>query len=243
MSTPGSRAGRDLFDQLNIDYEKAYHDNEFKVSCVRKAISMLPLGSRVLDVGCGTGMPVSEMLSKAGLQVVGCDISPRMIQLAQERVDGSFTVSDMLEYKPEGKFAAVFIIFSQLQLSYADFHSAAYKYANALQVGGILAIGQMPSDIYVKDDSCYDETRTYVEDYETPFMGEQLPTLMLSAKGQLDFLRSMGLEIVSDAIDTFQPNNEKCEPEEQQYIIARRPNEQPLAQPRPLPRAGELAKG
>jgi hypothetical protein len=48
----------------------------------------------------------------------------------------------------------------------------------------------------------------------------------------------MGLEIVSDTIDTFQPNNEKCEPEEQQYIIARRPNEQPLAQPRPLPRAG-----
>jgi len=238
MSTPGSRAGRDLFDQLNIDYERAYRDNKFKVSCVRKAISMLPPGSRVLDVGCGTGIPVSEMLSEAGLQVVGCDISPRMIEFAQERVKGSFIVSDMLEYKPEGKFAGVFIIFSHLQLSYADFYSAAYKYANTLQAGGILAIGQMPSDSYVKDESCYDETRTYVEDYDAPFMGEPLPTLMLSAKGQRNFLSSMGLEIVSDAIDTFQPNNEKCEPEEQQYIIARRPNEQPLAQPKPHPRAG-----
>ena len=237
MSTPGARAGLELFDELNIDYEKAYHDNEFKVACVRKAISMLPSGSRVLDVGCGTGMPVSEVLSKAGLQVIGLDISPRMIELAQERVNGSFTVSDMLEYKPEGKFAGIFIIFSQLQLSYADFHTAVYKYTNVLEAGGILAIGQMPSDKYVKDESHYDKTRTYVEDYDTPFMGEQLPTLMLSAKGQLDFLRSMGLEIVSESIDLFQPNNEKCDPEEQQYIIARRPNDQPLAQPKPLPRA------
>lgn len=237
MSTPGARAGLETFDELNIDYEKAYHDNEFKVSCVQKVISMLPSGSRVLDVGCGTGMPVSEMLSKAGLQVVGCDISPKMVELAQSRVKGSFAVSDMLEYKPEGKFAGVFIIFAHLQLSYADFHSAAYKYANTLQAGGLLAIGQMPSDKYVEDESDYDETKTYVEDFPAPFMGEMLPTFAMSAEGQLDFLRSMGLEIVSNKIDTFQPKNEKCVPEEQQYIIARRVDERPLEQPKPLPKA------
>jgi SAM-dependent methyltransferase len=238
MSTPGALAGLETFDQLNIDYERAYLSNAHKVSCIEKAVSLLPSGSRVLDVGCGTGKPVSEMLSKAGLEVVGCDISPRMIELAQARVKGSFVVSDMLEYKPEGKFAGVFIIFSHLQLSYADFHSTAYKYANALQAGGILVIGQMPSDIYVKDDSHYDETRTYVEDYPAPFMGELLPTFAMSEEGQLNFLRSMGLDVISNKVDTFQPNNEKCEPEEQQYTIAKRPNEQPLAQPRPLPKRG-----
>jgi SAM-dependent methyltransferase len=72
---------------------------------------MLPSGSRVLGVGCGTGRPVSEMLSKAGLQVVGFDIAPRMVELARERVNGPFTISDMLEYNPEGRFAVVFIIF------------------------------------------------------------------------------------------------------------------------------------
>ncbi|KFZ16359.1 hypothetical protein V501_02258 [Pseudogymnoascus sp. VKM F-4519 (FW-2642)] len=95
----------------------------------------------------------------------------------------------------------------------------------------------MPSDIYVKDDSCYDETKVYVEDYKAPFMGELLPTLMLSAEGQRNFLRSMGLEIVWDHIDTFQPRHEKCAPEEQQYIIARRPHEQSLALPKPFPKA------
>ena len=236
MSTPGALAGLQTFDELNIDYEKAYHDNEFKTACIQKAISMVPPGSRALDVGCGTGMPVSQMLSEAGLQVYGCDISPKMIELAQSRVKGSFVVSDMLEYNPDGRFAMVLIIFSHLQLFYADFHTAASKYANALEPGGILVIGQMPIDTYVKDESDYDETKTYVEDYPAPFMGEMLPTFAMSAEGQLGFLRSMGLEIVSNKIDTFHPKNEKCVPEEQQYVIARRLNEEPLSLPRPLPR-------
>lgn len=237
MSTSGALAGLKTFDALNIEYETAYHDNDFKVACVQAAISMLAPGSKVLDVGCGTGKPVSEMLSEAGLQVFGCDISPRMIELAQSRVKGAFVVSDMLEYKPEGRFAGVFIIFSHLQLSYADFHSAAFKFANVLEPGGILVIGQTPIDSYIKNESDHETTRTYVEDYPVPFMGEMLPTFAMSAAGQLHFLRSMGLEIVSNEIDTFQPKNEKCLPEEQQYIIARKVNEQPLKEPKPLPSA------
>ena len=74
-------------------------------------------------------------------------------------------------------------------------------------------LGQMPSDSYVLDYEDYDETRTYVEDYKAPFMGELLPTLMLSAEGQRRFLISMGLEVVWEQIDTFQPRHEKCDPE------------------------------
>lgn len=116
-----------------------------------------------------------NMLAGAGIDVVGCDISPKMIQHAQAGARGKFTVSDMLTYETEGKFAAIFMIFSTLQLSYADFHSAAYKYANALQPSGILALGQMPADIYVKDDSSYDETKTYVEDYPAPLYRRATP--------------------------------------------------------------------
>jgi SAM-dependent methyltransferase len=239
MSKQGSLAGLNTFDNLNIEYENAYKDNVFKQACISKAISLLPPGSRVLDVGCGTGVPVADMLSKAGHNVVGCDISPKMIELANSRVKGNFIVSDMLDYKIEGEFAAIFLIFAHLQLSYADFHAATYKYANALQPGGMLVLGQMPSDIYVKVDSHYDETKTYVEDYDAPFMGEMLPTLMLSAEGQRNFLYSMGLDIVWDRVDTFQPRNEKCAPEEQQYIIATKSHENSVAQPKPLPKANK----
>ncbi|TGO29354.1 hypothetical protein BPAE_0016g00780 [Botrytis paeoniae] len=233
----GSNAGLETFEGINIDYEKAYQNNKFKIACVTKAISILPSGSKVFDVGCGTGIPVSQMLSQAGLDVVGFDISPKMVQLAQSRVKGSFSVADMAEYEVEEEtFAGVFMIFAHLQMSYAAVHAAVYKYARALQPGGIIVLGQSPGDHHVKEESAYDETRTYVEDYNVPFMGEPLPTFLMSTEGQRKFFQSMGLEIVSETIDLFQPDNPRCDLEMQQYIIAKRPGDGPISQPLPLPK-------
>ncbi|KAK6612289.1 methyltransferase [Botrytis cinerea] len=224
----GSMAGLETFEGINIDYEKAYQNNKFKIACVTKANSMLPSGSRVLDVGCGTGIPVSQMLSQAGLDVVGFDISPKMVQLAQSRVKGSFSVANMAEYEvEEGNFSGIFMIFAHLQMSYAASASA----------WGIIVFGQSPADHHVKEESAYDVTRTYVEDYNVPFMGEPLPTFLMSAEGQRNFFRSMGLEIVSETIDLFQPDNPRCDPEMQQYIIAKRSGAGPISQPLPLPKA------
>lgn len=241
MSTQGSLAGLSTFDALNVEYENAYKDNEIKKSCITHATSLIPAYSKVLDVGCGTGVPVSEMLFKAGLFVIGFDISPRMVALAQSRVKGDFSVSDMLTYEPVGTFAGVFMIFAHLQLRYKDFHGAVWKFANALQPGGVLVLGQMPSDKYVKeeDGDAYDETGSYVEDYGAPFMGEMLPTFMMTKEGQRRFLTRMGLEIVWERIDMFQPRNEKCVPEEQQYIIARRVDGKALEKPQPVPKERE----
>ncbi|RFU35694.1 hypothetical protein B7463_g741, partial [Scytalidium lignicola] len=239
MATKHSVAGLETFDGINIEYELAYQDNKFKTACITEAISLIPPGARILDVGCGTGIPVSDMLSKAGLEVVGFDISPKMVKLAQDRIKGSFAISDMLTYPIEDhdQFAAVFMIFCHLQLSYADFYAAAYKFARALQPGGYFVLGQTPSDTYVPDDSAtYDETKTYVDDFDVPFMGQMLPTLMLSKEGQRNFFRSMGLEVVWECVDTFQPNNEKCEPEAQQYIIAKRVGDALITLPKPLPK-------
>lgn len=74
---------KDMWDGLNIEYENAYQDNPFKKACVAKAIMLLSPGKRVLDVGCGTGVPVAQMLAEAGLDVEGTDVAPNMVKLAQ----------------------------------------------------------------------------------------------------------------------------------------------------------------
>ncbi|KAI9648811.1 hypothetical protein NHQ30_003452 [Ciborinia camelliae] len=132
----GSKAGLETFEGINIEYEKAYQNNQFKIACINKAISMLPLGSKVLDVECGTGIPVSQMLSQAGLDVYEVE---------------------------ERTFAGIFMVYAHLKMSYAAAHSAVYKYARALQTGGIMVFGQSPGDHHVKEESAYDKTRTYVE--------------------------------------------------------------------------------
>ena len=39
----------------------------------------LPEGASVLDLGCGTGRPISQVLIERGLQVFGVDASPSMV--------------------------------------------------------------------------------------------------------------------------------------------------------------------
>ncbi|MEZ5337239.1 MAG: class I SAM-dependent methyltransferase [bacterium] len=48
----------------------------------------LPVASRVLDLGCGTGLEALSM-ARRGWQVSGIDISPEAIRLATQRATGS----------------------------------------------------------------------------------------------------------------------------------------------------------
>jgi len=46
----------------------------------------LPRNARILDVGCGAGVPVIEFFVKAGFEVVGMDFSESMLRLARNNV-------------------------------------------------------------------------------------------------------------------------------------------------------------
>lgn len=100
--------------KLEINYEHTYGHNELKEVTISEIDSLIPPGLSVLDVYCGTGRPEMRILASSGLEVVGCDISPKMLCIASDRIpDGAFIVSDMLEYQPEGQFAAVLVIPSE----------------------------------------------------------------------------------------------------------------------------------
>lgn len=45
----------------------------------------LPPGARVLDAGCGTGVPILQYLLQKGFQLFGIDSSARMVALFRER--------------------------------------------------------------------------------------------------------------------------------------------------------------
>ncbi len=48
-------------------------------STVRAWCKALPDDSAVLDLGCGSGLPISGVLSEAGCKVYGIDASPRLV--------------------------------------------------------------------------------------------------------------------------------------------------------------------
>lgn len=59
-------------------------------------IARLPEAARVLDLGCGAGVPVAYRLAEQGFGVVGIDASARQIELARRNVPGGeFIHGDM----------------------------------------------------------------------------------------------------------------------------------------------------
>lgn len=55
----------------------------------RRWAKSLPSDATVLDIGCGTGLPISKALADEGLTVYGIDASPSMIQVFRQNVPDS----------------------------------------------------------------------------------------------------------------------------------------------------------
>jgi cyclopropane fatty-acyl-phospholipid synthase-like methyltransferase len=55
------------------------------VAAVRRWAATLPRGADVLDLGCGTGAPISQTIIALGHRIYGVDASPTMISAFQRR--------------------------------------------------------------------------------------------------------------------------------------------------------------
>jgi SAM-dependent methyltransferase len=111
---------------------------------VLRAYDLPPCG-RLLDLACGTGKSFLPMVSR-GWSVTACDISPAMIEVAQEKVaEGTMpvdlVVSDLRNLPVLGKFDLAWCLGDALNylLSNADLESAIRSVAQNLVAGGLLA--------------------------------------------------------------------------------------------------------
>jgi ubiquinone/menaquinone biosynthesis C-methylase UbiE len=80
-----------LADQLDTLYHK--RDILRRRAHVREAVGAQPR-ERILDVGCGPGFYVAELLDEVGAEgsVLGVDVSPQMLAIAAKRCEGRANV-------------------------------------------------------------------------------------------------------------------------------------------------------
>lgn len=126
-------------------------------------------GTRLLDVACGTGKSFAPFLER-GWEVVGCDISSRMLEVAERRAGGRARLlhRDMRELEVVGEFDLVLMINDALNYVTTDADVAAAVAAAAanLAEGGILVLDVNTLLLY---RSMYAST-TVLEDENTVFV-------------------------------------------------------------------------
>jgi SAM-dependent methyltransferase len=123
-------------------YEDVAGELEPAAEAAVDALGLEP-GMRVLDVACGSGN-AAALAAGAGAHVFGLDTSPRLIDVARERIpDGEFIVADATAIPFEDdRFDAAVSVFGVIFASPAA--QAASELARVVRPGGRVAITSWP---------------------------------------------------------------------------------------------------
>lgn len=106
----------------------------------------LPPGGSVLDLGCGGGLPVADMMAASGFRVTGVDSSPTLIGLCRERMPaGEWIVSDMRGLSLGRRFDGMLACDSFFHLTPQDQRRMFDVFARHLAPGGHLMFSSGPA--------------------------------------------------------------------------------------------------
>lgn len=108
--------------------------------------SLLPdvTGKRVLDAGCGPGLGIEKLLKRGAASVVGMDITPDFVRIAQERVgDRAAILRGDLTAPLPFEDASFDLVFSSLVMHYIrDTRPLMREFARILRGGGWLVFSE-----------------------------------------------------------------------------------------------------
>lgn len=198
-----------VFDALGAEYERAFAGSAAHHASLDRLLEHLAPGSRVLDVGSGTGVPTARRLAAAGHRVVGIDVSPVMTALAARQVpDAEFRCGDIRELPwADGEFDAVCVYFSLLQMSRGEQSGLLGRMARAVKPGGRLAVATVPVD---------------VADVSAVFMGQPV---VVSSFGEEEFasvVAGAGFAVEERHSVLFTPDHPAGAPEPHLFLHGRR---------------------
>ncbi|RXS86755.1 class I SAM-dependent methyltransferase [Streptomyces sp. TM32] len=210
---PDREGQAEAFDAIGDRYDEAFPFKEGQLAAGEWLIRSLPRGSRVLDLGCGTGLPTARQLVDAGCEVVGVDLSRGMVALARKYVpDATFHRLDIADLAPGGphdlgRFDAVAAFFSLLMLPRAEIPLALHTVHDLLVPGGLFALAMVEADV----------------DYFTMrFLGNTIRVSGYLREDLRKVIEAADFGIVEETSYTYAPSVSDVPPEEQLFLRCRR---------------------
>lgn len=126
------------YDAVSLRYDQAYGAETKYAALLDDLRRRIPAGGTVLDLGCGSGVPVARTLAAAGFRVTGVDISEVQIRRARERVPrAEFLHADITAVSfPAASCEAVVSFFALIHVPLAEQPPLLRKIAGWLRPGG-----------------------------------------------------------------------------------------------------------
>jgi ubiquinone/menaquinone biosynthesis C-methylase UbiE len=138
------------------------------VRLLREFIGRLPARAKVLDAGCGAGIPVSQILSEQ-FDVTGVDFSEAQIELARRNVpNAQFLCQDMTKLEfPDSVFDGITSYYAIIHIPREEHPSLLANFYRILKPGGIALLCLGAEHLIDDLDENYLGTRMYWSHYDT----------------------------------------------------------------------------
>lgn len=186
-------------EDVKEGYEKGDYESDYRQGrevrgkekeLFRKLFDEIPENSRVLDLGCGTGLPFDRFLVEQGFDVLGVDIAEKHVEMAEENVpEGKFVAGDFFEQDfRSGSFDAVVSM-------YAIFHIPRDEH---------LELFQKMHDWLAKDGAILVTLGAEEMDgFRDEIGGEELVWSSYSPEKSLELLEKAGFEIIETYTENY----------------------------------------
>jgi ubiquinone/menaquinone biosynthesis C-methylase UbiE len=145
------------------------------VRLLDELITRLPAGAKVLDAGCGAGLPISQMLSEK-FEVTGVDFSEAQIELAKKNVpNANFICQDITQLNfPENTFDGICSYYAIIHIPREEQQPLFGNFDRMLKPDG-LALLCLGAESVVEDiDENFLGTRMYWSHYDSETYLEML---------------------------------------------------------------------
>lgn len=156
-------------------------------SYIQKLIQKLPKKSLILDLGCGAGIPVDDILIKAGHEVIGIDNSIEQIKLARKMCPkGQYLLGDIRDLKAgEYSVQAVIAMYAMFHVPRSEQDKVLAIIASYLDKGGLLLLTMGDREF----------------EGEHTLYGEVMWSSQWGTKKNLEMVRRAGFTILLDEMD------------------------------------------
>jgi SAM-dependent methyltransferase len=150
------------YNAIAAEYLTTRKETSEDVLLLQELISRLPRGAKVLDAGCGAGVPVTKILSQL-FDVTGVDFAQAQIEMARQLVpDATFICQDIVSLDlPNGSFDALCSYYAIIHIPRQEHLKLLQNFYRLLKLGGLALLCVGANDIEQEIEENYHGSPMY----------------------------------------------------------------------------------